>query len=170
MIRRLPVELKWIPSMKLYWLRHVALLARKCLVSAHELGLREKIELLPAAPHPVNRDRALVASNPLGKVPHARYRRRCRALRQSRDSCEYLNAAGRWTFDTESCRRRDGQSYRDEALVTDGILDAAVLVRYETFARPESLRWKDWIDWSNGQSDLQLGRTRTTRQRSRPAD
>jgi glutathione S-transferase len=39
---------------------------RKCLVSAHELGLRERLELLPAAPHPVNRDRTLVASNPLG--------------------------------------------------------------------------------------------------------
>ena len=24
-------------------------------------------------------------------------------------------------------------------------MDAAVLTRYETFARPEALRWKDWI-------------------------
>ncbi len=39
---------------------------RKCLVSAHELGLRERLELLPAAAHPVNRDRAVVAHNPLG--------------------------------------------------------------------------------------------------------
>jgi hypothetical protein len=42
---------------------------RKCLVTAQELGLRERVELLPAAPHPVNRDRALVACNPLGKAP-----------------------------------------------------------------------------------------------------
>jgi len=42
---------------------------RKCLVSAHELGLRERLELLPAAAHPVNRDRAVVAHNPLGKIP-----------------------------------------------------------------------------------------------------
>src|ERR1035438_3868243 len=42
---------------------------RKCLVSAHELGLRERLELVSAAPHPVNRDRMLVASNPLGKIP-----------------------------------------------------------------------------------------------------
>jgi glutathione S-transferase len=38
---------------------------------------------------------------------------------------------------------------RDQALA-DGITEAAVLVRYETFARPESLRWQDWID---GQMD-----------------
>jgi len=28
---------------------------RKCLVTAHELGLRERLELVPAAAHPVNR-------------------------------------------------------------------------------------------------------------------
>jgi glutathione S-transferase len=26
------------------------------------------------------------------------------------------------------------------------MMEAAVLVRYETFARPEPLRWKGWID------------------------
>jgi hypothetical protein len=35
--------------------------------------------------------------------------------------------------------------YRDQALA-DGIMEAAVLVRYETFARPESLCWQGWID------------------------
>ena len=38
-------------------------------MSAHELGLRERLELVPASPHPVNRDPALVAVNPLGKLP-----------------------------------------------------------------------------------------------------
>ena len=28
----------------------------------------------------------------------------------------------------------------------DGILDAAVGTRYETFLRPEALRWGDWVD------------------------
>ena len=28
----------------------------------------------------------------------------------------------------------------------DGILDAAVLSRYEMAVRPEPLRWKDWIE------------------------
>ncbi len=28
--------------------------------------------------------------------------------------------------------------------LADGIMDAAVLTRYETVARPEALRWSDW--------------------------
>ena len=132
--------------MKLYY-SATSPFARKCLVGAHELGLRERIELLSAAPHPVNRDRALVACNPLGKVPTL-VTEDGAVLYDSRVICEYLNALGdghlmpaepaaRWSI------------YRDEALA-DGMLEAAVLVRYETFARPESLRWKDWID---GQMD-----------------
>lgn len=42
---------------------------RKCLVSAMELGLDERIELLPSQAHPVQRSRELIATNPLGKVP-----------------------------------------------------------------------------------------------------
>jgi glutathione S-transferase len=34
---------------------------RKCLICAHELGLFDRLELVPAAAHPVNRDRSLVA-------------------------------------------------------------------------------------------------------------
>ncbi len=131
--------------MKLYY-SATSPYVRKCLVSAHELGLRERIELIAAAPHPVNRDRALVLRNPLGKVPTL-ITDDGTVLYDSRVICAYLNALG------------DGHLvpqppaawliHRDEAL-GDGILDAAVLVRYETFARPESLRWKDWID---GQMD-----------------
>ncbi len=131
--------------MKLYY-SATSPYVRKCLVSAHELGLRERIELIAATPHPVNRDRALVVRNPLGKVPTLMTDDGT-VLYDSRVICAYLNALG------------DGHLvpkppaawliHRDEAL-GDGILDAAVLVRYETFARPESLRWKDWID---GQMD-----------------
>ena len=42
---------------------------RKCLVVAHEVGLADQMELLPSAAHPVNRDPAVVANNPLGQVP-----------------------------------------------------------------------------------------------------
>jgi glutathione S-transferase len=120
---------------------------RKCLVSAHELALRERIELQPAAPHPVNRDRALVVCNPLGKVPTL-VTDDGMVLYDSHVICEYLNALGDGHLLPESASAR-WPVYRDQALA-DGLLDAAVLVRYETFARPEALRWKDWID---GQMD-----------------
>ena len=128
--------------MKLYY-SATSPYVRKCLVSAHELGLREQIELLPATPHPVNRDRALVVCNPLGKVPTL-VTEDGTVLYDSRVICEYLNALGDGHLIPKQPAAR-WSIYRDEALA-DGILDAAVLVRYETFARPESLRWKDWID------------------------
>jgi glutathione S-transferase len=132
--------------MKLYY-SATSPFVRKCLVSAHELGLRERIELLPATPHPVNRDRALVAYNPLGKVPTL-ITDDGAVLYDSRVICEYLNSLG----DGHLLAGQGAERWRascDEALA-DGILEAAVLVRYETFARPEALRWKDWID---GQMD-----------------
>lgn len=132
--------------MKLYY-SATSPFVRKCLVSAHELGLRERIVLLPAAPHPVNRDRALIVQNPLGKAPTLITDDGV-VLYDSRVICEYLNALG----DGHLLPKQPGERwpvYRDQALA-DGIMDAAVLVRYETFARPESRRWKQWID---GQMD-----------------
>jgi glutathione S-transferase len=132
--------------MKLYY-SATSPYVRKCLVSAHELGLRERIELLPAAPHPINRDRALIVCNPLGKVPTL-VTDDGMVLYDSHVICEYLNASGDGHLLPEKASAR-WPVYRDQALA-DGVLDAAVLVRYETFARPEALRWKDWID---GQMD-----------------
>jgi len=120
---------------------------RKCLICASELQLRDRLELIPAAPHPVNRDRAVVAHNPLGKIP-ALVIGSGMVLYDSRVICEYLNALGdghlipaggaaRWTV------------LVDQALA-DGIMDAAILVRYEGLVRPEALRWQDW---SHGQLD-----------------
>jgi glutathione S-transferase len=120
---------------------------RKCLVVAHELGLRERIEILPAAPHPVNRDRAIVAQNPLGKIPTL-IMDDGTVLYDSRVICEYLNALGNGDLIP-----RDGTArwrVLVEQSLADGIADAAVLVRYENVVRPEPLRWNDWI---TGQMD-----------------
>jgi len=113
---------------------------RKCLVVAHELGLRERIELVPAAAHPVNRDQGVVAHNPLGKIPTL-IGDDGTVLYDSRVICEYLN------------READGNLFPGgaahwnamvEQALADGILDAAVLARYENALRPEALRWTDW--------------------------
>jgi glutathione S-transferase len=115
---------------------------RKCLVSAHELGLRDRIELLPAAAHPVNRDRTVVARNPLGKIPTL-ITEEGTALYDSRVICEYLNELG----DGHLMPRQGPARWVvlvDQALA-DGIMDAAVLTRYETAVRPANLRWDDWV-------------------------
>ena len=115
---------------------------RKALVFAHELGLRERIELVPAAAHPVNRDRAVVAHNPLGKIPTL-ITDDGTALYDSNVICEYLNELGNGNLIPPRGPAR--WSVLTEHGLADGILDAAVLVRYETVLRPEALRWNDWI-------------------------
>jgi glutathione S-transferase len=115
--------------------------ARKCLVAAHELGLRDRIELLPAAPHPVNRDPAVVAQNPLGKIPTL-ITDEGTVLYDSRVICEYLDGLGGGRLFPAAGNVR--WMVLAEQSLADGIMDAAVLVRYETFARPEPLRWPQW--------------------------
>ncbi len=115
---------------------------RKCLVSARELGLRERLELVPAAAHPVNRDQAVVAHNPLGKIPTL-ITDDGTVLYDSRVICEYLNGLG----DGHLIPQQGPQRWSvlvDQALA-DGLMDAAVLTRYENAARPEALRWTDWM-------------------------
>ena len=115
---------------------------RKCLVAAHELGLGVRLERVPAEAHPVKRDLNLVAVNPLGKVP-ALVTDDGAILVDSRVICEYLNdlADGGIIPDDPAMRWR----VLTEQSLGDGISDAAVLTRYETSARPEPLRWTEWI-------------------------
>jgi len=114
---------------------------RKCLVSAHELGLRVRIELQPAAAHPVNRDRAVVALNPLGKIPTL-IADDGTVLFDSRVICEYLNTLGDGHLVPAQAAAR-WPVLVDQSLA-DGIMDAAVLMRYESALRPEERRWSDW--------------------------
>ena len=114
---------------------------RKCLVVGHELGLDARITLLPSSAHPVTRDQAIIANNPLGKVPTL-LTDDGQALYDSRVICEYLDDLGGGALFPKSPK------VRWEALtlhaLADGMLDAALLARYEDVARPEAIRWKEW--------------------------
>jgi len=124
---------------------------RTCLVAAHELALRDRLELVPATPHPVNRDRSITAFNPLGKVPTL-ITDAGLVLYDSRVICEY--------FDSVPAEASGAPAARSSLLplgaarwpvltlqaLADGVMDAALLCRYETATRPESLRWNEWVD------------------------
>jgi len=114
---------------------------RKCLVAAHELGLSDRIELLPVNVSPVKRDRTVVASNPLGQVPTL-ITDDGAAIYDSRVIFEYLNALAGGALMSDEGEER-WKALTEQALA-DGMLDAAILARYETAVRPENLRWKEW--------------------------
>ena len=120
---------------------------RKCLVTANELGLDGRISLLASAANPVNRDQTIIPHNPLGKVPTF-FTDDGEALYDSRVICEYLNDLAKGgIFPAAGTARWRALTLQS---LGDGILDAAILARYEVFLRPEPLRWEDW---SRGQRD-----------------
>jgi glutathione S-transferase len=112
---------------------------RKVLVCAHELGLADRIEKLDCAAHPIDRDQTIVAHNPLGQVPTF-FTDDGRVLYDSRVICEYLDALGDGRlFGSGEARWRA----LTEQSLADGLLDAALLTRYET-VWPENVRWDAW--------------------------
>jgi glutathione S-transferase len=113
---------------------------RKCLVTAHELGLAGRIELLPSNAHPVQRDRSIIVSNPLGKVPTL-ITDDGQALYDSRVICEYLDTLANGKLFGQGAARWQALCLQS---LGDGIMDAALLARYEDTVRPEALRWSDW--------------------------
>ncbi|WP_222864107.1 glutathione S-transferase [Pigmentiphaga aceris] len=115
---------------------------RKVMVCAHLTGQRDNIELLDSAAHPIRRDTRIAAHNPLAKVPTL-ILESGKALYDSRVICEYLaslkselqlfpaDGDARWT------------ALAQQAL-GDGLLDAALLARYELTARPAEFQWPTW--------------------------
>lgn len=116
---------------------------RKVLMTAIELGLRERIELVPVHNSPVEPSAALNQTNPIGKIP-ALITDEGVELYDSPVICEYLDSLqGARLLPASGPARWD--VLRQQALA-DGIMDAAVLVRYETWLRPAELRWNDWTE------------------------
>lgn len=115
--------------------------ARKVLVLAHETGQASEIEVVTAATSPVAGAPDVAPHNPLGKVP-ALILDNGTCLFDSRVICEYLDMR------SEGARLFPEGAERWDALtrqaLADGILDAALVTRYERVMRPEPLRWDAW--------------------------
>ena len=121
---------------------------RKVVITAIETGLFDRIERVSATASPISADDTLNADNPLGKVP-------ClvtddgMALFDSPVICEYLDSlhSGAKLFPTAGPAR--WTALRRQAL-GDGLLDAALLARYEVALRPENFRWQEWSAGQKG--------------------
>jgi glutathione S-transferase len=113
---------------------------RKVMALLHEAGAQDRVTLVPVAGHPLDPGTLPVDRNPLGKIP-ALERTDGPTLYDSRVICRYLD------------RTLDAGLYPAEPRLwdclvleatADGIMDAAVLVRYEDHVRPPDSRSTDW--------------------------
>lgn len=116
---------------------------RKVMVTAHCLGLTNEIELLDSAAHPIERDERIATFNPLAKVPALRTEDGL-CLYDSRVICEYLNARAQGDLIPQHGDARWITLSRQA--LGDGLIDAALLARYEFSARPAEKQWQGWAD------------------------
>ncbi len=130
---------------------------RKVLVLIAEAGI-DGIELVAASGTPVAPDSGVIERNPLGKIPAL-----CRddgpTLYDSRVICQFLDSEAGNRFYPSGARRWDTLTVEATA---DGILDAAVLMVYESRIRPEDKRFAPWVEgqWSKIDRALDVLETR----------
>ncbi len=119
--------------------------ARKVRVVSIEIGVEEQIELvfikvLPGTPNTTFQN----THNPLRKIP---------ALETSGGStiydstviCEYLDSLSGVTKMIPADGPERWRTLTNHALA-QGMCESAVLIRYETWLRPEPLRWANWTN------------------------
>jgi len=116
---------------------------RKVLIALIELGLADKVKLETVTTLPTKPDPALKAVNPLVKIPTLVLDDGS-ALYDSRVILDYFNDYGKGTLIPAGGTAR-WRALRLQALA-DGLLDAALAARYETFLRPKDKQWTDWVD------------------------
>jgi glutathione S-transferase len=129
--------------------------ARKVRAAAIELGLAERLELEYAEVVPGRPNVAFARGrNPLRKVP-VLVTDIGETIYDSTVICEYLDAltGGGVLIPSDSMRR--WRVLTNHALA-QGMCESAILIRYETWLRPESARWSVWIDdhWDKINSGL----------------
>ena len=121
---------------------------RKVRVLLLETGLENRVELIDTQVTPIKPNADLNASNPIGKVP-AILTEDGLSLFDSPVICEYLDSlhSGAKMFPVNGNSR--WLALRRQAL-GDGLLDAAILGRYESTLRPADKLWQDWLDAQMG--------------------
>jgi glutathione S-transferase len=129
------------------WFNPASPFARKVRIVAREAGLAARIEEISITVSPVKPHADLARENPLVKIPALSTE--LGTLYDSAVICEYLDSLqhGEPLFPGSGTER--WQALRLHAL-GDGILEAAVLMRYENAVRPQALRWSDWVDGQFG--------------------
>ncbi len=129
--------------MKLYY-SPTSPYVRKVIVLALETGLNDKIERLATPTTPVDQNPEVAKANPVAKVPTLVTADGLH-LFDSRVICEYLDTLHDKPKFFPAAGAARWNALRQQAL-GDGLLDAALLARYEGFLRPEDKRWAAWSE------------------------
>ena len=131
------------PSMTLFH-NPASPFVRKVRVLLLETGQQDRVTLQACMPTPSTPDADLAQGNPVGKIPALRLADGS-VLHDSRVILDY--------FDHQHVGNplipRDGSArWRRLTLASmaDGIMDAAVAVRYESALRPVEKHWDQWLD------------------------
>ncbi len=127
---------------------------RKVLVFAAEAGIADRLVTVPVTVLPTATTTDVTADNPLAKIPTL-VLESGESLFDSRVIIEYLATL---TPDHRLLPVSGPERFRvlRAQALADGLLDAALLARYETFLRPENLRWPDWVAAQMGKIDRAL--------------
>jgi glutathione S-transferase len=115
---------------------------RKVMVLLHEAKATAQVTLVPASGNPLEPGSMPTDRNPLGKIP-ALEREDGPTLYDSRVICRYLDDRLGTGLYPATPRLWDVLTLEATA---DGICDAAVLMRYEGFVRPEPYRSPEWME------------------------
>ncbi len=119
---------------------------RKVMVALLETGQAADVTIVTSTGTPLQPGSLPVAQNPLGKIPALELGDGS-TLYDSRVICRFLDARSGNTLYPQAPRL--WQTLTLEA-TADGILDAAILMVYESRVRPEENRFPDWVEaqWS----------------------
>lgn len=115
---------------------------RKVEVLLHETGQHTDVEIISAGGTPLAPADGLAVHNPIGKIP-ALTRENGATLYDSRVICQYLDARA------DAGLYGDGENRWDNLVIeatADGIMDAALLITYETRLRPIDKQFHDYIE------------------------
>lgn len=115
---------------------------RKVMVLLHETGQLDDVTLTDVTTTPLDPSAPLLPQNPLGKVP-ALERDEGPALFDSRVICAFLDDRAQAGLYGSGARHWD---VRTLEAMADGILDAALLMVYESRLRDEGHRSEAWIE------------------------
>ena len=115
---------------------------RKVMITAHELGLVDKLEMQTGGSSPLDPNPDIVAANPVGRIP-ALVIDDGTVLTDSRVICRYLNhIAGGSLYGSG-----DGEfPIIAREAIAEGMIDSALLMVYEGRLRPEDKQFQPWVD------------------------